>query len=469
MVMTMHFSCIEEACSAVEAAFENCSDLNVRSFACGSAKALVITVNELADRNYVAEKIVRPMLAADSGKISDFSALLQTAAYEETDDIDKICASLCSGGAFAAYESGKVMCAVCPADTYFGRSAAKAETDITVKGAQAAFVESADKNISLLRRVIRTPALKCETFVKGRVTSTKIAMLYIRDRAPERVLEKMRAKIKNINAEVIVDSGNVESLIKNNRFGFFPSFGSTEKIDKAASLLVAGRVVVICDGSPFVLTAPYIFMESLQSSEDYLRSPYYATFMRALRFASLLTALYLPSLFLILSDSRHELLPQGIYGVTEKLRRDIPVPLFFELLIMLLVFEMLREVGLRMPRSVGDAVGIVGSIIIGDAATKAGIASTPTILAVAVSAVANFVVPVYMNATSLLRLLFLISAYAAGFAGLAAATGAVLCVLAAKCELGVPYLLGIYPFRTDFMTDFILTVPQLTLGRREDL
>ena len=130
---------------------------------------------------------------------------------------------------------------------------------------------------------------------------------------------------------------------------------------------------------------------------------------------------------------------------------------------------MLREVGLRMPRSVGDAVGIVGSIIIGDAATQAGIASTTVILAVAVSAVANFVVPVYMNTTSLLRLLFLLAAYAAGFAGVAAATGAVLCVLCAKRELGVPYLLGIMPFRRDFMFDFVLAVPQKTLGRREEL
>ncbi|MBP5754726.1 MAG: spore germination protein, partial [Clostridia bacterium] len=286
---------------------------------------------------------------------------------------------------------------------------------------------------------------------------------------PAGIAEKLREKLQAADFSVVVDSGNLESGLRQNKYGFFPSFGYTEKVDKAASLLAAGRAVVICDGSPFVLTAPYLFMESLQSAEDYLRSPFYATFMRLLRFVSLLTALYLPSLFLIVSDSRHELIPTELYEVMEKLRRGIPIPLFWELLIMLLVFEMLREVGLRMPRSVGDAVGIVGSIIIGDAATQAGIASTTVILAVAVSAVANFVVPVYMNTTSLLRLLFLLAAYAAGFAGVAAATGAVLCVLCAKRELGVPYLLGIMPFRRDFMFDFVLAVPQKTLGRREEL
>ena len=466
----MVFTSLEDAMQAVTDAFSGCADLAVRRIRLDGARAAVCTLGELADKNYVAEKIIRPLMSRGNyGEDADLCAILQTSSVILTDDIAKICGHICGGAAFVALETSKVTCAVCPADSYFGRSAAKAETDITVKGAQTAFVEDMDKNVKLLRRVIRSPSLKCETFVRGGVTHTRLALLYVEGRAPDRIVSKLRASLGSLEAAVIVDSGNIESLLRSNRYGFFPSFGSTEKADKAASLLAAGRAVIICDGSPFVLTAPYIFMESLQSAEDYLRSPYYATFMRALRFVSLLVALYLPAMFYIVSDSRHELVPEAVFSVMEKLRRDIPIPVFYELLLMLLVFEMLREVGLRMPRSVGDAVGIVGSIIIGDAATQAGIASTTVILAVAVSAVANFVVPVYMNTTSLLRLLFLIASYAAGFAGLAAASAAVVCVLCAKRELGVPYLLGIYPFRKDFMTDFILAIPQDTLGRREEL
>ncbi|MBQ6183849.1 MAG: spore germination protein [Clostridia bacterium] len=466
----MTFENIDSAERAVRGRFESCADLSVRRVALRGGCALVCSLGGLADKNYISEKILRPLMdAEDAGQISSIGDILQAAAYEETADAQKVFDSLCEGGAFVALQNEKLLCAVCSADTYFGRAAAKAETDITVKGAQTAFVEDMDKNVSLLRRIIRTPDLKCERFVKGGVTHTRVALMYVAGRVPPGFAEKLREKLQSADLSVVVDSGNLESKLRKNKYGFFPSFGYTEKVDKAASLLAAGRAVVICDGSPFVLTAPYIFMESLQSAEDYLRSPFYATFMRLLRFASLLTALYLPSLFLIVSDARHELIPTELYEVMEKLRRGIPVPLFWELLIMLLVFEMLREVGLRMPRSVGDAVGIVGSIIIGDAATQAGIASTTVILAVAVSAVANFVVPVYMNTTSLLRLLFLLAANAAGFAGIAAATGAVLCVLCAKRELGVPYLLGIMPFRRDFMFDFVLAVPQKTLGRREDL
>ena len=464
------FSDLDSLELAVKREFGNCFDLCVRRAELEGAKALICTVGGLADKNYVSEKILRPLMTyGDYSRFSDFGAVLQASAVTVTDDINEICASLCAGGACVAVDNGTVFCALCNAETYFGRSASKSETDITIKGAQTAFVEDMEKNIVMLRRMIRSPMLKYEQFIKGNVTRTGIAMLYIEGRASDKCVSAVREKLDAIDVDVISDSGNIESLMRNNKYGIFPSFGSTEKADKAASLLSAGRIVIICDGSPFVLTAPYIFIEALQSAEDYLRSPFYATFMRLLRFASLLTALYLPSVFLILADTRHELLPGGIYEVIEKLRRDIPIPLFYELLLMLIVFEMLREVGLRMPRSVGDAVGIVGSIIIGDAATKAGIASTAVILAVAVSAVANFVVPVYMNTTSLLRLLFLIASYEAGFAGLAAASCAVVCVLCAKRELGVPYLLGIMPFRADFMLDFILAVPQKTLGKREEL
>ncbi len=464
------FENIDEAERAVRERFAGCADLSVRRAALEGGDLLICSVSGLADKDYISETVLRPLMNCGSvAGAASLGGLIQAAVIEEVSDPEMVFGALCTGNAFVALQNEKFICVLCSADTYFGRSAAKAETDITVKGAQTAFVEDMDKNVSLLRRIIRTPDLKCERFVKGGVTRTRVALLYVEGRVPARLPDLLRAKLNAAQASVIVDSGNVESLIRKHKYGFFPSFGYTEKVDKAASLLAAGRAVIICDGSPFVLTAPYIFMESLQSAEDYLRSPFYATFMRLLRFAALLTALYLPALFLIVSDSRHELIPAEIYEVMEKLRRGIPIPLFWELLIMLLVFEMLREVGLRMPRSVGDAVGIVGSIIIGDAATRAGIASTTVILAVAVSAVANFVVPVYMNTTSLLRLLFLLAAETAGFAGLAAASGAVLCVLCAKNELGVPYLLGIMPFRRDFMFDFVLAVPQKTQGRREKL
>lgn len=467
--MTVIYTGIIELENAISSRFASCSDFVIRRFYVEKNYCFVCSLRELASREYVAERIIKPLTELKENDFDGFENVLTASVIAECSDIDEICGALCGGSAFVSLESDRLYTALCSADTYFGRSSGKSETDITTKGPQAGFVEDVEKNICLLRRIIRSPDLKCETFTRGSVTHTRIALMYIEGRANEKTVNASREKLKKLTASVIVDSGNVEQLMRDKKYGFFPSFGSTEKVDKVSSLLAAGRVAVICDGSPFVVTAPFVFIEAIQSAEDYLRTPYYATFMRALRLLSLLTALYLPSVYLILVEKRHELLPEAVYRMIDELRKDIPVSLFVELLFMLLIFEMLREVGIRMPRTVGDAVGIVGSIIIGDAATRAGIASTSVILVIAISAVANFVVPVYMNATVLLRLLFLIVSEIASFAGLVTVSCAVLCGMCAKAELDTPYMTPMTPFSKKGMEDFILSIPQKVLGRKEKM
>lgn len=466
----MDFNNLDALEAELKKRFSGCEDFISRRLALKNAAGLICSIKEIADKNYIAEKVIRPLFMKGdySGFDGNFDGILQTTAIITNTDIDQMCFTLCTGGALTAVDNGKLYVVLCPADAYFGRSADKSDTDIAVKGPQASFVEDIDKNVCSLRKIIRSPSLKCENFKQGSITNTRITLLYVEGRAEQRLVDTVKQKLSAISASVIVDSGNIESLIKNKHYGFFPSFGFTEKVDKAASLLAAGRVVIICDGSPFVITAPYVFMESLQSSEDYLRSPYYATFSRLLRFASLLFALYLPALFLILADERPDLLPAGLYNIIADQREGIPFSLSIELLLMLIVFEMLREVGVRMPRPVGNAVGLVGSIIIGDSATKAGVASTSVILVVAIAAVANFVVPAYMNTTVILRIAFLVSAWIAGFAGLIFCSGIALCALCAKENLNTPYMSSITPFKASAMFDFILAIPQKTLGRKEN-
>ena len=157
-------------------------------------------------------------------------------------------------------------------------------------------------------------------------------------------------------------------------------------------------MAVFVDGSPFVLTAPYVFAESLQSAEDYLKNPVYATAMRLLRVLALLLSLYFPAMYITVFNTDRESLPDAVTAILRESREGMPLEPFFEIVIMLVVFELLREVGIRMPRTVGDAVGIVGSLIVGDAATQAGLASTVVVVVVAITAVCTFIVPMYMNA-----------------------------------------------------------------------
>ena len=237
----------------------------------------------------------------------------------------------------------------------------------------------------------------------------------------------------------------------------FPVFGSTEKVDKVASKLLAGRVAVFVDGSPFVLTAPYVFAESLQSAEDYLKNPVYATAMRLLRVLALLLSLYFPAMYITVLKYGPELLPDAVTAILRESREGMPLEPFFEIVIMLVVFELLREVGIRMPRTVGDA------------ATQAGLASTVVVVVVAITAVCTFIVPMYMNAQLLFRFVFLFAGYFFSFFGVIAATLLLLAYLAQKESFGVSYLSPLAPVVPAGLLDFLLALPRRSMRRRDRL
>ncbi|MDL2287364.1 spore germination protein [Eubacteriales bacterium OttesenSCG-928-G02] len=467
----MDFTSIEELEQKLGVLYNNCEDFIKKKFKIKESSVFICCIREIASNEFVSEKIIKPFLVLNDfkGFNGNFDQILFSFKNTPVKSVNDACMAMHSGSVLVAVESDSLYACLTAADTYFGRAVSEPSSDVTVKGPRAGLVENIDKNIIALRRIIRSPRLKIKTHIKGSETNTRIALLYIEGRADEKVVNSIDKKLAGIQATAIIDSGNIEMLLKNKRYALLPDMGSTEKTDKAASLLIAGRVIILCDGSPFAISAPYVFAESIQSPEDYLKTPYYATFVRILRFCALLVSLYLPALFLVAVSYTPEMVPRALVQVIEKMRENIPVSLLTELVLMLLVFEILREVGLRMPRTVGDAVGIVGSIVIGDAATEAGIASTTVILIVAISAVANFVTPTYMNAVVLLRMGMLVLGYLFSYFGIVCGTIILLCGLFSKQSFGVPYMTPIMPFNLKGSEDFLLAVPQKTLGRIEDL
>jgi spore germination protein KA len=217
-----------------------------------------------------------------------------------------------------------------------------------------------------------------------------------------------------------------------------PNCGSTEKVDKAASKLMSGRIAIIVDGSPFVLTLPFLFAESLQASDDYLHTPYYATFIRFLRIIAFAAAIFAPAVLCAAVSYSYSEMPEELLGIIADSRRDIPLSFFWEITAVLFLFEILREVGVRMPRTVGDAVGIVGSIILGNTAVEAGIVSSVGVITVAFSAVCAFITPSYMYVIVLARFLSLLLAEIFGIYGIGIAVAVLLLALCGKNSFGVP-------------------------------
>lgn len=398
----------------------------------------VCYIKSLCDRDYIARQIISPVLGKDRH--------LPVAAFSEIQSADAACDALVRGNVLL-FSGEKTLCVPAPHEEK--RSVGAAESDITVKGPKAAFTEDADTNIALLRRYIRTERFKAVAFDIGEQTATRVFVCYVEGRVNEDVLCEIKRRLSSISPTVIIDSGALSPLLTGkNGYPFFSLLGSSEKVDKVASKLVAGRVAVICDGSPFVLTAPYVFAETLQSAEDYLRSKWYATFIRLLRFVSLLVSFLLPACYLCFKAG----------GDT-----------FVDLLTTLLIFEILREVGVRMPRTVGDAVGIVGSLIIGDAAVKAGLITDESIIVMALSAVCAFIVPSYMYSVTLLRIMFVAIAALLGANGVILGVSLLLGLMCGAESFGAPYMLPVAPIDGKGLIDFILTVPSKVLGRKEKL
>lgn len=418
--------------------FENCDDFVLRTYKNG----YICYIKGITSRDVISRCILRPLLYADAKK--PLPDILTSGSLRKFEGVDSTCDALVRGEALVVYCGEACLCNVQDEQS---RSVGQPESDVTLKGPKTGFIEDCETNLSLLRRYIRSSRFKSESFVCGSETRTKVCMCYIDGRADGNVVEMIRNRLNGIKAVSIVDSGNIAVLLSRKKgFPFFPITGSSEKVDKVASKLVAGRVAVICDGSPFVLTMPYVFAESIQSAEDYLRSAWYATFMRCLRFISLLIAIMLPAVYLCTKRSADTLT---------------------DLLVTLIIFELLREVGVRMPRSVGDAVGIVGSLLIGDAAVQAGLTEDECIIIVAMSAVCAFIVPVYMYDTTLLRFVFIAAAFLFGFAGVSLVLAVVTAALCGTVSFGSHYMSPLSPFKKQGMMDFLLAVPDVTLGRKE--
>ena len=448
----------------------DCDDLICREAGEVGARFSVIFIKGITSRDYISESILRPMMRLDIKRFDgDFSHYIESPLITPPKDaVSAASAIVCGEVLILAETANGFYKTLTGAQHTHGRNIGEPESDVTVRGPKSGFVEDAETNMALLRKYIRSPALKFKNYTIGSVSQTKVILAYVDGRTDKNLIERTKKQISNLKASVITDSANLSMLLHGRKSALLPSCGSTEKVDKAAAKLMSGRIALIVDGSPFVLTLPYVFIEGLQSTDDYLHTPYYATFIRLLRLVAFISAIFSPAILCTFINHYGNELPEGIYGVIVDSRSDIPLSFFWEIVVILLLFEILREVGVRMPRTVGDAVGIVGSIILGNTAVEAGIVSSIGVITVAFSAVCAFITPAYMYVIVISRLITLILSEIFGVSGLILSGILFLMMLFLKNSFGVSYMTPLYPFDKNGMYDFIFCWPKKALGRIEN-
>jgi spore germination protein len=327
------------------------------------------------------------------------------------------------------------------------RSVSETVTETVIRGPRDGFTETAKVNTSLVRRRIRDPKLKLKYMQIGVRSKTDVAVMYIEDIADEKLVQEVKRRLENIEIDSILESSYIEQLIEDSTLSPFPQIENTERPDAVAASLYEGRIAIIIDNTPFALLVPATITTFLQSSEDYYDRWVISSLVRIVRYSATLVALLLPSLYIALTSFHPDMLPTQLALYVAATRTTVPFPAFVEALIMEITIEFLREAGTRLSGPIGTTIGIVGGLVIGQAAVEAGIVSPLMVIIVALTTIASFVLPSYGFAAAfrVMRFIFIGFAAALGLYGIMLGLILMGSHLVNLKSFGVPYM---SPFAT---------------------
>lgn len=336
---------------------------------------------------------------------------------------------------------------------YSSRSIQEPSGEGNIMGSHEGFVETIRTNMSQIRRRLKTTELVMEMFTKGEKSHTDLCLCYMKDRVPKALMEKIRRSLDKVELEAILTTGYLRPFLENSSFQIFDSTGTTERPDVLCSKLIEGRVALLVDGVPYAIVVPRLFCESFQTLDDYAFKPYYATFIRWLKYGAFLGAILLPSFYVAIVMYHPELLNSTLFMLLVDAEKKAPLSIVTESLFALIMYEIIREAGVRLPKPVGGAVSIISGLIIGDAAVNSGLISTPLLTMTALSVLGGLVVPELNPQVTVLRFAFLIAGGALGLFGISVLACAVLVNICATEDYGFPYTAPISPFRKRGMED----------------
>jgi spore germination protein KA len=342
------------------------------------------------------------------------------------------------------------------------RSISESKSQSTIKGPQDSFTETLRTNTTLVRRRVKDSRVRITTIKVGDKSKTNVSIMYIQGIANEKMVRQTADRLTSIKLDRVLDGQYLEEcLLEQKTKTIFPMLFNSDRPDTVAAGITEGKIAIFVDGTPFVLIAPSLFVDFFQSAEDYYQSYAYSSAIRILRYLSLFICMLAPSIYIALTTHHQDMLPTVLLLSLAAQREGVPFPAFIEALIMEIIFEILREAGIRMPRAIGQTVSIVGSIVIGQAAVEAGIVSAVMVIVVAITAISSFVIPSYAMSIAIRLLRFVFMGLAAAFGTYGVTIGFIILVvhLNSLHSFGVPYMSPIAPYNASKQNDAILRFP----------
>lgn len=435
-------------------------DVVIRDFSIPSLKqkALLIYIDGLSDRNTQSFAILQPLMVlgpeeAVNGKDPigiAYQKLVPGHQVQKTDNLRDVVDGILDGSS-ALLIDGSDHALIIETKGWEHRGVDRPNNEPVVRGPQEAFVENFRANTASVRRYVKDPKLVTEIFRVGKRSRTLVAVMYIKDIANFKLVEEVKYRIKSIaeTVDYIPETGTLEEYLEDHPKSLIPQMLSTERPDRLGAYIREGHVGVVMANSPFSLIIPTNFTIFLHSAEDYyLRWPF-SNFIRFIRACAIFIALMLPSIYIAIVNYHQEMIPPDLLLAMTAARETVPFPAIVEILFMEFSFELIREAGVRIPSVIGPTIGIVGALILGQAAVSASVVSPILIIIIAITALASFVVPNYNASFSvrILRFLFIILAGFLGFFGIAFGVFLLILHLVTINSFGIPFMTPIAPYK----------------------
>ncbi len=440
--------------------FQNAMDFMLRELDLGGVPAALLGLDGLVNKQVITLSILDPLLAAPPPEKPGEAALayiegqvLATMEQKRVGDTAQALTLLMSGFALLLVEG-------CREGLAFGvqgfatRGPEEPQNEVMQRGAKDGFTESFLTNIAMIRRRLKTTDLKFEKVEVGAQSHTPLALCYLQGVASPVILAQVKQRLAACDLQTVLGAGYLSGFLDRGRL--FRGVGMTERPDVVCGKIEEGRIAILVEGTPSALLVPFLFVENFQTLDDYLARPFYGTFLRWLKYAAFFLSAFLPGLYVAIVTHHPEMLPEALLLKIAESESQTPFPIMAETLLLYFLYEVLREAGLRAPRSLSATVSIVGGLVVGDTAVAAGLVGAPSLLVVALTAIAGYAVPRLYEPLALLRLGFLLAGNFLGVWGVVIGLTVLLMDLCGTSSFGVPLLSPIAPFRGELAARDVL-------------
>lgn len=460
---------IKQNIKKIKELLNNNEDITMREFMCENTKLCLIYLYEQTDYEVVENSVIKPILEAKEVKRPLHNFLTEHVIFngkvEKCDTIEDLSMGILKANAILLIDKENIALKL-HVSNFPKRNVVEPPTSEVIAGPREGFVENICVNVGLIRRRLPTTALQFEKFEIGFYTKTKIIVAYLNDIADKKIVSKIVERIKKINIDGIIDSHYLVSFLEERKNSIFKQVGKSEKPDVVVAKMLEGRVAILVDGSPMILTLPFMLLEDLQNSDDYYQKSFKISFIRLVRLFGLLMSILLPGLYVAIQLFHYRIIPLKFLVTLMNTTQGLPFTPFLEILFVIVLFEMLFEASLRMPKFLGMALSIVGTLILGDTAVKAGLISPPSVMIVAVTNISFYTIPEETPQLSILRIVFTLIGGSVGVYGLIAGVIYLIAHLTEFNAYGTPYFAPYSPYINNDVADGIFKLQNFSLNRR---